>query len=336
MLNRETIFITMGASKWPNCHALEELPACLESAKAFESYIDSPYGFNLARGMTLNLFDEDLYPGDLNKKITEFISRIRKNNEISNVIFYIVGHGAFHDHKYFVALRSFDERFKGETMYSIEYLVKLIRNVSSDVRNVVIIDACYAGAALREFASLSSELDVEFQEILRRSLNEAEQPEKGIALLCASGPKQEALAPKGQKLTMFTGALLKVLEQEGCEDSGEYLSLRTLCQKIRNTVSFEYGKKGIDPQLHLPDQTDCADFLDAPLFPNPNCGTLLQGLSDAPQQQLIFDRNDHDILEEALCFSCKATQAKFLEQMDFSAPSAPAHSKDSVDGAFTK
>jgi hypothetical protein len=140
-------------------------------------------------------------------------------------------------------------------------------------RNLIILDACYSGAALVELANLSDD-DAAAGQLLNSELEVLNQGERasdveptGAILFCAAGPKRWAITPLEAKHTMFSGALLQALSK-GDARSGPSLSLKRLAELVREEIRGAFGRQGVPPQIHVPTQAN-VDLLELPYFPNP-------------------------------------------------------------------
>lgn len=137
-------------------------------------------------------------------------------------------------------------------------LAAALKEVARGLRRYLILDCCFAAAAVGEFQSGSA------TQVVREKTLDA-FPTKGTALLCAASSKDPARAPHGASYTMFTGALLDVLIN-GQPDLGARLSLEELGSSIIRRLKDTYTEEAVRPEVHAPDQRD-GNIADLPLFP---------------------------------------------------------------------
>lgn len=269
-----SLAILLGASEYPNYSSLDASPAFLNSKNDFFDYLKSNAGLGLPDERILDLFDSKLHPGQIISLIRDFlIANLASTQTPIDVLFYYCGHGAYLNEKeYFLALACSSKHSKEATVFKIGYLVSIINDLTSECRNLVILDACYSGGALTEFGHMDAEenatdvLSAQFEpisypdEIFNQSFS------RGVMLFCAAGPKKWAKTPLESRHTMFSGALLGVL-QRGDTKSGPYLTIRRLAELMRTEIKSAFGSQGVQPQIHVPVQGE-SDLIEVLYFPN--------------------------------------------------------------------
>ena len=255
--------VILGASEWPYYETLEPSPAFENSANFFVWYLRN--WLEVPDDNILWMFNSDKQPGEIEKDIRSFMKeRISKEN-ITDTITYYVGHGApDRDRKYFVATRCLSKEQKNSTSFRMEYLASTLSDLTFHKRNLIFLDACYSGAALKEFIDQSEtgndpagEVREAFQEVL---------PLNGTALFCAAGPTKTARAPVGDEYTMFTGALAQVL-QRGDPTKNKLLSLKEVGALVEFEIKKNFRSDAVRPQIHTPVQHS-GDIAFVPYFPN--------------------------------------------------------------------
>ena len=268
-----TIAIIFGASEYPCFPALEHSAAFSVSATAFAAYLRSSLG--LRDEDILPLFDDPRQPGEQVRAMRDFIEE-GGTLPPQDVIFYYCGHGAYlNEDEYVLALRCTDAAAKSATTFKIPYLVEVIADLTHEERNLVILDACYSGAALGDFLRMSEgrETATVADEVFR-GVADASTPDQegcgGAILFCAAGPRKWAKAPLDAQHTMFTGAILETLA-EGDPKSGASLSLKRLASLVEGRIKRAYGTAAVPPQIHVPVQGG-GDLLEGPYFPNAAAG----------------------------------------------------------------
>jgi hypothetical protein len=278
----KTVAVLMGASEFPNYPSLEPEDAGPRQAlrQAFQNshtdilnYLTTRPGLRLEDKDVLDVFDSTLQPGELITAINEFLEKhLAESDPPTDIIFYYCGHGAYlKEREYFLALRCTSRQSKEATVFKMGYLVDIIREHTLAWRNLIILDACYSGAALVELANLSDDdagqlLNSEL-EVLNQGERASDVEPTGAILFCAAGPKRWAITPLEAKHTMFSGALLQALSK-GDARSGPSLSLKRLAELVREEIRGAFGRQGVPPQIHVPTQAN-VDLLELPYFPNP-------------------------------------------------------------------
>jgi Caspase domain len=257
----KTLAIILGASQWEDYPTLDGSPSFEKSASYFSSYLCSYRGLRLPPLNICNLFDQKMPPDAMIKTIKNFIKdKLRNNPDISDLIIYYVGHGSYlNDKEYFLAIRSLSQDAKDAGAFKVSYLRDIITEVALEKRTLIILDACYSGAAMAEFARLPA------VKLVHDSLTPNEV-KRGVVLFCAAGGAEYAINPAGSDFTMFSGALLHVLEN-GNVGSNRYLSLSEFGQLVKDHISDRFGAKAVPAQIHVPVH-DLRDILKDPYFPN--------------------------------------------------------------------
>jgi Caspase domain len=275
---RQTIAVILGGSTFPGYPALDSSPALAKSAEDFRNYLMSGDGLGIPTDNLKFLFDKDEQPGPLIECIREFIKERKQNiPDLSDLIFYYCGHGSYlHEREYFLALRCTNAFSKEATVFKIAYLVDIIADLTRNLRNLIVLDACYSGGALGEFRHLSEHnaANLVTEQLYNglagteegpSSVNESEAG--GTILFCAAGPKKWAKTPLEAQRTMFSGALLNVLET-GDPKAGRYLTPKNTAMLVQREIQNAFGSQGVRPQIHVPIQGN-SDPLLTPYFPNP-------------------------------------------------------------------
>jgi hypothetical protein len=264
---KHIVAVLLGASEFPQYEALDPSPAFAASAAALEDYLRSTLA--VPDKNILPLFDDPMQPGEQHGLIKQFIrERLRNNPDLSDVIFYYCGHGAYlSENNYVLALKCTNSDSKEATVFKISYFVDAISNLTFDKRNLVILDACYSGAALLDFIKMSGDNAAQtITEQFFKSDNDRSDDLGGAVLFCAAGPRKWAKTPLEGKYTMFSGAIKAVLE-EGDPNSGANLTLKHLAHLVDRKIKRTFLGQAVTPQIHVPDQGG-GDLLGSPYFPN--------------------------------------------------------------------
>jgi hypothetical protein len=278
---KNIIAIILGASTFPNYKTLDDSDAFSDSAAAFEEYLRTK--LSLPDSHILPLFNSEQQPGQQLGRIRAFLrQRLSENNELSEVIIYYCGHGAYlAEDEYVLALKCTDVESKEATVFKVSYLVDIVADLTREKRNLVILDACYSGAALSQFINMSEQdatttVTKQFYDAAPNpEESDADAPDEpgGAILFCAAGPKKWAKTPLEGTYTMFSGALTAALD-EGDPKGGPDLTVKRLAQLVDAKIRRSFGTQAVKPQVHVPIQGD-SDLLESPFFPNPAFGTPL-------------------------------------------------------------
>ncbi|GAB1724163.1 MAG: hypothetical protein NTNFB01_30590 [Nitrospira sp.] len=259
-----TLAVILGASEFPKSH-LSPSPAFRQSAERFHEYLTTKDKFNLPNSNLLDLFDNPSAATDLDEQVGSFLNeRIDAQRDgdfpVSDLIIYYVGHGGFSDDgsQYFLALRDTRSRNKLWSSYAIKALAKTLKEHARDIRKYLILDCCFAASAYEAFQA--GPISVAVQQTVQ------EFPAKGTALLCASGPKNPAMTLPKEKYTMFSGALLDLLEKGAAKESDTF-SLANAADLTCHLIRERYKDEAVRPEVHVPDQS-VGSVAALPLFPN--------------------------------------------------------------------
>jgi hypothetical protein len=267
-----TAVIIAGASEWPFADQFEASPQFKNSATHFRDFILSTEGFDLPKDNLLWLFDTDQEQSVIVRDIAHFLSKRQtaltsKGGALSDVIFYYVGHGGFDTgaaSAYFLALRRTNTIDALSSSLAVSSLRRALRESARDVRHYLILDCCFAAAALAPYLQLSAAAQAMVAQV-RDAF-----PPAGTALLCASGAIVPAKAKRGATFTMFSEALLEIL-RTGVPNGPRTLSLSEVGIAVRGLLKSRYGDEAVRPEVHSPEQSE-GSVADIPLFRNVDRG----------------------------------------------------------------
>ena len=267
--SKATLVIILGASVFPkSSNRLSASAAFLNSANGLKEYFLSSEGFALPEKNLLYLFDSPSPSSQIDEQVRDFlVERMAQpsidEKIIRDVLVYYVGHGGFSggSSEYFLAIR--DTRVDNDlsTSYAARSLARTLKEYARNIRRYLILDSCFSAAAYAEFMN-SGPL-----EVASGKLDEVLPPEKGTALLCASGPRDPAKAPEGATYTMFTGALLEVL-RKGEQSDQKSFSFVKLAEMTEAAIRLAYDDDAVRPEIHFPEQR-LGSIGSLPFFPNP-------------------------------------------------------------------
>jgi hypothetical protein len=265
---QSTAVIILGASQWPSATQFEPSDQFKNSATAFREFLLDVRGFALPSENLLDLFDTEEEQSVLIRTIATFLLKTRQrlkgsNSELSDLIFYYVGHGGFDTgpaSPYFLALRRTSNIDYLASSLSISSLRRVLREYAGEARRYLVLDCCFAAAALAPYLQLSSAAQGMVAQV------QDAFPPAGTALLCASGAVIPAKAKRGAQFTMFSEAFLDIL-RHGVVNSPPMLSLGEIGSAIRALLNSRYGDDAARPEVHSPEQTE-GDVAKVPIFRN--------------------------------------------------------------------
>ncbi|MBB5338394.1 tetratricopeptide repeat protein [Tunturiibacter gelidoferens] len=312
---KRTLLVTIGASRFPKAPELGGGSSFSRSAEALLAYFLGDDGFGLDRRNLLDLFDASHAAAQQLEEIAEFLDdkqrSVDANTLPKNLLIYYVGHGLFTptDRKYCLALRCTNASNIGFTAMRGRDLAEVVRNGAMHLRRFLILDCCFAGSMLGEFLSGPGEAaNIQMIEDL---------PDRGTSLLCASSSQDVALAPARLDYTMFTDALLKVLN-DGNPTLGEHLSMSDLKATVQNRLRNNYPLNWVRPEVHSPDMRR-GDISSVPLFPNrawPQIETRKKAEAEAERLAEIEAQNKAEAEAERLAeIEARKTAAAEAERL---------------------
>jgi hypothetical protein len=219
--------IFLGASKFEYFPRLDN-PVFLASKIAFCSAFTDPsasiFGNRIA---VLDLFDQPQNPIEVIREVKGFLST---NNSLSDVLLYYCGHGFFlEDNTYVLLLKNTVEDEEYTTGLQSSALKSAFERHRGNKRLFIIVDCCYAGEVTRTWMSRDG------QPLIAKQWR-GDFPRQGTVLALAASKDEVALAPEGDALTLFTGALVKTM-RAGITEAPKYISFRDLFSGARDWIA---------------------------------------------------------------------------------------------------
>ena len=139
--------VVLGASMFPGLEGLDN-PAFARSAVAAKEVFASA-GPLFRRVAVLDLFDQDLSP---NAIIDAIERHIAAHPDMADLLVYYCGHGDFlRDQTYFLTLRGTRKGREATTGLTLRGLRHDLETQLSRRRLYLVLDCCYAGAAVKEW-----------------------------------------------------------------------------------------------------------------------------------------------------------------------------------------
>lgn len=242
---KRLISIILGADTFeglPSVRSDEVGAAFKQSKEGFADYI---------RTIACSILDKFNYEDSPERLCREIADFLRSERSATDLIVYYVGHGgslALSDRsEYFFALRRTTDAEKYLDGLRASVFAQVINKNAAGLRAAIILDCCYsAKAALSFFGS-----DPDPPAVIKKT-------PFGVTVFAATAPEAEAVVPKGEKYTMFSGCLLDVLSK-GVAQKGEFLSIREIATEVKAMIELRYPSEVVSPQVHSPRQRygDC-------------------------------------------------------------------------------
>ena len=263
---KAVLAIVLGVSECPNHDGLDSIPNCANSAREFSRYLTS-LEFGIPADQVLACIDNDTSASLQMEEMAQWLSARKEDMHsrgvfATDLIFYYSGHGSFTagDRAYYLATRRTKNGLEGSTSIRFVDLLQLLKNYAKDLRRYLILDCCFAAAGVKLQTAGAT-----IRRVVRTQ--EEQMPAAGTAMLCSSSSGDVAVALDAEKLTMFSGALLKAL-QLGNRNHNEKRTLSDLGSQVEEIIRTSYQDKGVRPELHVPEQTKGNIAEQVRLFPN--------------------------------------------------------------------
>ncbi|WP_316862871.1 caspase family protein [uncultured Cohaesibacter sp.] len=283
--------VILGASEFPNMpdDGLDN-PNLKNSAEAVKRLFSERSAHSVFQKVEiLDLFNTDLRADRIVDQIEQ---HVEDHPDINDLIIYYCGHGTYsgnNDQKYCLLLKNNinkKESFRSIVMEDFEYLID--NSNFCNKRIYFIIDACYAGAAVKHFQFVRP------IQMIKQQID-ALFVAKGRAILAAASKEKAAVGDDGSGLTMFTGAMIAVLSGESGHPPA-YLSLEDLHKEITDYIGLRYKRRdGVVPECHTPGNVT-EHISRTPIFVAGNqLPPILPEKSDLPSQAQddpVFTKSD--------------------------------------------
>lgn len=199
------------------------------------------------------LFDEKLEPLEARTSIEAFIKRrkakaLKDGAPIQDLLIYYIGHGGFARSEYVLTLPESNMEHLSLTTLSLATLTEILKKRCSDIRCHLFIDACFSGQA----GKIQSNPDGVLEQRLIKNFESI--PTKGIGVLTASSASIPAIAPENSAYTMFSGAILEVLNSKN-DHRRPYFTMRDLHKQISKHINGKYTDPVL-PNIYCPEQEE--------------------------------------------------------------------------------
>jgi WD40 repeat protein len=236
--------VYLGASRFPNNRELDR-PSFAASKRRVEEVLTKKY--LLADSIEdLDLFNRDLLPSQIVHEVHSFLT---ENDRLTDLIIYYCGHGSFlpPDRTYYLMLRTTHPERAASTGLQFKQFRTDLDEVLSGKRIYLLLDCCYAAAAVSDWmagSNISTVIGGQIEDVF---------PSHGTALLAATSRSSPAIAPADRETTLFSGHLADAIEN-GADIDRDVLSLSDIAQSVRNRIRREGIRNRVLPELYAPRQ----------------------------------------------------------------------------------
>jgi Caspase domain len=268
-----TVAIILGAYDWTRAGQVRA-PSFRRSAAFYQNYLltQRPHGLGIQPDRVFNLFNDPSPAGEqldrLHDHITSFISESRETGHpIRDILIYYVGHGSCDRGHLHLLVRHSSAGREEQSSISVTHLPQELRTAAPQQRRIVILDCCFSEAAATAFGAMGAMDEALAATAIKNLEPGIPPPERGTLLFCSSPRHSVSFGPPNDEWTLFTGALLNVL-QEGSISRPEMLSFSDLREDVYNQMlGNSSSRMPPRPALHQTDQQS-GDLTRLPAFPN--------------------------------------------------------------------
>jgi hypothetical protein len=213
-----TLAILLGASRFRHLDVEAEGTSFYNSSNDFYEYL--LHALNIPKANLASFFDDGQSPDEQLNEVREFVRRWteklrEQGTPARDIIVHYVGHGILSQNQVLsLAVRNTEQ--ENNSIKAPDLAIQL-REVALVLRKYIIVDCCFSGGAYRYFDFL------ETQQLVRGL------PTRGTSVLSSTSSGSLSYAPNKLKRTIFSDALLKVLN-EGHKDRASPLSLNDVTE----------------------------------------------------------------------------------------------------------
>lgn len=263
------LLVLIGSTKFER-HPAFSSPAFGASTRAMLNWFTGEAsGYMVKRDDVLSLFGSKSSWVEQEVQLTDWLTKQQATVPApSDLIVYYVGHGGFHEgtKNYYLAIRASRADNPYFTSLMMESFWLTLRNAARRIRRHVIIDSCFAAAAVRALQSPLDDVVASKLRMLQNTDVGKLTPSRGTTVLCSSAEDEPSSAAGTGGRTQFTDSLLRALTS-GSPEAGPRLSLAEVRELVVEVVQERYSDEAVIPQIHEGKQRGRALSL-APLFHN--------------------------------------------------------------------
>jgi hypothetical protein len=269
-----TIAVILGASDWSRA-GLGKAKSFLKSAAYVQQYLlrNRPDGLGLDPDLVLSLFDDTAAASVQLARLRDFtrevvLDRRDTHKPIADILVYYIGHGTCDDgNTLYLLVRDTVHGIEAQSSIPTPDLARVLKVAAPQQRRICIFDCCFSEAAVAGFGAMGG-LDEAVTKIGATNLvADSPSPQRGTMLLCSSPRGSSSIGLPNAERTLFTGALLRVL-QRGSNNRNAMLSFLDLKEDVFEEMLQQHNGVAVPrPALHQPHQQD-GDLTRLPAFPN--------------------------------------------------------------------
>jgi hypothetical protein len=272
---KHSIAIILGAHDWTKA-GRGVAPSFRRSAAHFHSWLQRrpPHGLGLEPDLILYLFDD---PSPASSQLERIRNTVRSligersahGEPIRDLLIYYIGHGTCEfGRQLHMLVRDTVEGLEEQSSIGAPALAQVLRVAAPHQRRLVILDCCFSEAAVEAFGAMGALDEVVAAVAVRNLAPQSAPPERGIVLLCSSSRDLASIGRPNADRTLFTGAMLSILNDGVPWRRNDMLSFADLREEIYDRMLRDNLEKDPPhPALHQPDQ-QYGDLTKLPAFPN--------------------------------------------------------------------
>lgn len=254
--------VIMGASSFPRSEQFTSSEAFETAYNKIKSYFLESEGLDLPDSHCLDLFNDDSDPNDLDDKLEEFLKPLVKDQNLTDLFIYYVGHGGIDSEAGFVlATKKIKDDNKALSGLLFKNLARRIAKTAKGLRVYFILDCCFSGEAAFDFQFTNS------SEFIGRQFV-SNFPASGTTLLCSSSKDLPSFIVKERNITMFSEGLERALTKGSKNINQKYLTLREVCDLADRHIKTANESSNVRPEIHSPDQQEGDISQLVRIFPN--------------------------------------------------------------------
>jgi hypothetical protein len=259
--SRQYRAILLGSPMFPKC-GLSSPPSLRASARVIKSYLEEILALEENYEL-LDLFGSESAPNTQLQEISSFLKQARDDTSETDdlvILLFYIGHGYISrtGGSYCLAIHQTTNEYSLSDGIIVKELLIRLKSGAPQRKHVIFIDACFAGKAAGDAATLTDPESVILSDV-------QETPDPYTAIYCAVKGDSLALAPAGSKYTLFSHGVIHALK------NGDGASQSLSIEKLDTVAWHEIQRRFSDisalprPHLHFTDRPQFGD--NDPIFP---------------------------------------------------------------------